>query len=169
MDEVILQLQIGKGDFEQDLMNQAVGFFNGGSRCIAPVKLTPTIDNSPMAPAIVCFAFAAELFLKLVHHIAIGSPAKTHGLNELWNTLPQDLQDKLREKYAAQGGVIEPDLVAVNKAFVDWRYLHEQGSIAIDPRILTRICKAAYILALELRPTLQVFGENQTIRGKPCS
>jgi hypothetical protein len=152
-------------ELEQGLLNQAMAFFNAGSRCMADIALTPTVTNSPVAPAIVCYAFAAELYLKLLHVIVVGNPEKIHGLADIFTALPETIRRKVGDRYDMGRDNIETDIRAVSSAFVNWRYLHEQTSISINPIILISIAKAVHLVCRELRPTLSVFGENAVVTG----
>lgn len=117
--------------------------------------------NAPMAPAIVCYAFAAELFLKLLHKITVGNPEKIHGLEEIFSVLPQEMRLNLSQKYQrTANGDLEADINSVGSAFVDWRYLHEQTIISINPQVIMNISKVTYALCRELRPNIRVTGEN---------
>jgi len=123
------------------LLNQAVAFFNAGSRCAARLSISPTVMNSPMAPAVVCYAFAAELYLKLLHTIVLGSAEKIHGLADIFAALPSATRQQLSDCYELKNHKIEADIATVNSAFVDWRYLHEQAEAAVEPGILVAIAR----------------------------
>jgi hypothetical protein len=44
----VIHLQkVAQIELAQCLLNQAVGFFNAASRCMAGVSITPLIKNSP--------------------------------------------------------------------------------------------------------------------------
>lgn len=153
-------------ELEQGLLNQAMAFFNAGSRCMADIALTPTVINSPLAPAIVCYGFAVELYLKLLHVIVVGNPEKIHGLADIFAALPETIRRKVGDRYDMGRDNIDADISAVSSVFVDWRYLHEQTSISINPNILISIAKAVHLVCRELRPTLTVFGENAVVTGR---
>lgn len=73
----IIHLQkIAQVELDQGLLDQAVGFFNAASRCMGDVCITPLIRNAPMSPAVVCFAFSIELYLKLLHVPSTGEAPK---------------------------------------------------------------------------------------------
>src|SRR5262245_4933503 len=98
MSTVHLQ-QVGKPDVPQALLNQAMGFYNAASRCEANIALTPLVINAALNPAVVCYAFSAELYLKLIHLIATGSAIKGHKLDELFQALPGDAQARISASY----------------------------------------------------------------------
>lgn len=156
--------KLGPEDPAQGLMNQALAFFNAGSRCMADISITPTVTNSPMAPAVVCFAFSAELYLKLLHLISIGNPDKIHGLKEIFAVLPEATRQKVGSRYPGGLKNLEAEIKAVSSAFVDWRYLHEIASASINPQTLANIARAAHVVCRELRADLRVFGENAPAR-----
>lgn len=162
----ILLAQLGEQELEQGLMNQAIAFFNAGSRCSAGISLTPSVTNSPMAPAVVCYAFSTELYLKLLHALTVGNPGKIHGLKYIFMALPQETRLKANNHYHSTDSDIETDIATVNSAFVDWRYIHEQATISINPQVLINIARAIHLTVRELKPELHVFGENNTVSGK---
>jgi HEPN domain-containing protein len=153
--------QLGKPPLEQGLLNQALAFFNAASRCEADIMITPSVTNSPLAPAIVCYAFSLELYLKLLHVLATGAATKGHKLDELFLSLPPNLQTELAALYPH--GELVPQLSAVTNAFIEWRYGHEHGALAIDPRVLTEMARSCHKLVRRIRPELKVFGENMTV------
>ena len=90
-------------------------------------------------PAIVNSAFACEVFLKtliLFHGI---TAKKQHGIKELYELLPADTKESLKEATIADygGGWIDSfgrtRLEGISDAFVQWRYSYEQmGSLNVD-------------------------------------
>ncbi|MDE2309785.1 MAG: HEPN domain-containing protein [Betaproteobacteria bacterium] len=159
----IVHLQKFSGvEIDQGLLNQAIGFFNAGYRCMANVCITPLITNSPMSPAIVCFAFSIELYLKLVHVLSTGQTPKGHKLEELFSSLPESSRQSLAAKYGS--AELPSHIATVSTAFVDWRYEHEHETLAVNPQVLINIATCCHKLARELKPELKVFGENQVIQ-----
>lgn len=159
--------KIAKAELDQGLLNQAVGFFNAGSRCMADVCITPLIRNSPMSPAVVCFAFSIELYLKLLHILSTGQAPKGHKLEELFLSLPETTRQGLTTKYGS--AELQVHVSAVSTAFVDWRYEHEHEALIINPQVLIGIATCCHQLARELKPELKVFGENQVIQTGPSA
>jgi HEPN domain-containing protein len=155
-------VKVGSVPVEQGLLNQAVSFYNGGSRCMAETYLTPLVTNSPMAPAIVCFAFAAELYIKLLSVVGTGKAAKGHKLDELFASLPQDLSDEVTKSYGDSN--LHAHLEAASSAFVQWRYQHEHETLTINLHHLINFSKACHRLIRVLRPELKVFGENDNAK-----
>jgi len=152
---------MGKPTLEQGLLNQAIGFFNGGSRCMADISITPTVTNSPVSPALVCYAFSVELYLKLLHAISSGIAPRGHKLDELYGSLPDETRAKLATVYGTSELAVH--VGSVSGAFVEWRYQHEHEALSINPQILINIAKAYHRLARQLKPELKVFGENNVV------
>ena len=71
------------------MMDQANCFYQAGSRCEADIRLSPLITNSLTAPAVVCYAFALEIYLKLLSRIGGAEPGRSHILLDLFNGLPE--------------------------------------------------------------------------------
>jgi hypothetical protein len=148
---------IGKAPLELGLMNQAIGFFNGGSRCMADVSITPIVTNSPVSPALVCYAFSVELYLKLLHAINSGAAPRGHELAGLYSSLPIEIKTKLTAIYGADIGA---HIESVSSAFTEWRYLHEHEALSINPQILINLAKCCHRVAQQLRPDLRPSAEN---------
>lgn len=156
----VIHLQrLGGVELDQGLLNQAIAFFTAGSRAIADVRVTPTVTLSPMAPAVVCYAFSAELYLKLLHVIATGQPKRGHKLDELFQSLPEDTRSELASNYTGDLGT---ELTAMSQAFVEWRYEHEHEQLSINPQALANVGVACHRVVRRLKPDLKVFGENRT-------
>ncbi len=160
MDAIHLQ-KIATVPMDQGLLNQAVGFFNAASRCFANVAITPRINNSPMTPGVVCAAFAVELYLKLLHILATGSPQRGHKLSELFAALPPKEQQRIAEKYG--NPEIAAHIAQMSDAFVTWRYEHEHEALTINPSALMAVATACHLVAREMKPELTIFGENTSI------
>jgi hypothetical protein len=160
----IIQVQkFGGIEIDQGLLNQAIGFFNAGSRCMADICITPLITNSSTSPAIVCFAFSIELYLKLVHVLSTGQTSKGHKLEELFSSLPASIRQNLTAKYG--NAELPAHIAAVSTTFVDWRYEHEHETLTVNPQVLIAIATCCHKLVRELKPELKVFGENHVVRN----
>ena len=160
MNTIHLQ-KVASVPMDQGLLNQAVGFFNAASRCFANVAITPRINNSPMTPGVVCAAFSAELYLKLLNLLATGKTQKGHKLNELFASLPEKDQQRVAEKYG--NPAIAAHIAEMSNAFVSWRYEHEHEALTINPNALMAVVVACHLVVREMKPELTVFGENTSV------
>jgi hypothetical protein len=158
---ILYKQNIGEVPIEQGLLNQALSFYNGGSRCAADIGITPLATNSPMSPAIVCYAFSAELYLKLLHAISSGAVPRGHKLDELFLSLSSETQAAIAEMYGA--AEMSTHIAAVSSAFVEWRYQHEHETLTINWHVLVNLCRACHRVTRRLRPDLKVFGENDVV------
>lgn len=152
---------VGKPDIAQALLNQAIGFFNAASRCEANIWITPQIANAALNPAVVCYAFSSELYLKLLHLLAVGAPIKGHKLDELFDALPQDTQKAVLSNYDQRD--LPGEIKKAANAFTEWRYGHEHEGLAINPSVLASLAKACHMTARKLKPALMAFGENSAM------
>jgi hypothetical protein len=154
--------QLCKPALDQGLLNEAVSFFNAANRCQAEVKLSPWAGVSLMRPAVVCYAFSLELYLKLLHVSASGKSTWGHELNTLYNGLPPTTKsDLLAECYGID---LVGELTSAANAFKQWRYSHEHETLAVDPSKLADIIGGCHRLVRRLNPKLEVFGENTTVQ-----
>lgn len=154
--------QLSKPALDQGLLNEAVSFFNAASRCEAEVMLSPLAGNSLMVPAVVCYAFSLELYLKLLHVLASGKSTKGHELNELYDSLPPKTKHDLLAE--CDGIDLVSELTSAANAFRQWRYSHEHETLAIAPSKLADIIIRCHRLVRRLNPKLEVFGENAIVR-----
>jgi len=86
-------------NLEQDMFNQANAFFQAGSRCATEVKVSPTVYICLIAPAAVCYAFAIEVYLKLLLKLNNIKVRNTHNILGLYKSLPEDIRNKIAEQY----------------------------------------------------------------------
>jgi hypothetical protein len=149
----------------QALLDQANGFFQAGSRCDADFCLSPNITNSLVAPAVVCFSFAVELYLKTLLKISTVEAGRTHALSELFLLLPEETRKAAALTY--QHGQPQPadqlqnDLLQVSNAFIEWRYLHERPTAQISITVVREIGKALHNTIRRLSPNSGVTFENR--------
>ncbi|MHA6297107.1 HEPN domain-containing protein [Devosia sp. CAU 1758] len=101
----------------QRQIDTATAFFLAAERCSLELKFDPYGFHSVSAPTIVNYAFAVELALKVLHVVAIGSPAKGHDLEKLFSLLPEGVRENLPH---LSGCVSE-----IARYFEDWRYPFE--------------------------------------------
>lgn len=120
-----------------------------------------------MSPAVVCFSFSIELYLKLLHVLSTGAAPKGHKLEELFLSIPEPTRQALTARYGNSD--LTAHVTAVSTAFVDWRYEHEHEALVINPQMLINIATCCHRLVREMKPELRVFGENQVIQTSPVA
>ena len=155
---------MGSHPIDQGLLNQAVSFFNAGSRCVAGISITPTVTSAPMAPAVVCFSFSLELYLKLLHFVT-GNSVRGHKIDELFVSLPTETQERIVRAYGSAD--LTEHLKAASNAFVEWRYQHEHETLSVNHQQLSSACRACHLVVRSLRPEMPVFGENHAMGLAP--
>ena len=75
-------------------------------------------------PSIICGAFSVELALKAILYNE-GVDCKGHPLLALMNKLPAKVQNEIQMSLAKEWPDYDQQLKNCDKAFVDWRYVHE--------------------------------------------
>lgn len=122
----------GVGTPELGMFAQAEQFHAAGHRSLSGVRHPSGGVELHLAPGVVCYAFACELYLKTLHQIALGKAPKGHKLNVLFGNLPLPIRrvvDGLyQEQTAADPKALTGDLLNFNTAFEDWRYVYESNS-----------------------------------------
>ena|SRR5690625_4251244 len=147
---------------QQALFNQAISFFNAGSRCLSENPLTPLVSTKPLIPAVVCYAFSCELYLKLLHLIDLDEPTRGHSLHDLFSALPERTRSDLTD--LCKNPETETLIHSVSDSFSKWRYQHEYGAMSINPQVLVAIATACHRLVRRKSPALTAIGENETAR-----
>jgi hypothetical protein len=149
---------------EQEMLYQAIAFFQAGSRCSADFKLSPNVTNSLTAPATVCYTFALEIYLKLLSHMAQVAIKRKHTLSILFDTLPKNYIQIIVKHYNLTEAELRKAITDVSNAFVEWRYLYEQNELlVVSIEVLSNICTALHRAVREIKPDLKVMFENQTV------
>jgi hypothetical protein len=110
---------------------------------------------APLAPTVVCTAFAAELYMKA---IALRRLPKVEGHNLAYlfkEVLQDDERDLIAEQYERVRGAnrskLLKELAAIARAFTEWRYLYEAPR-QLDVGALSDFARAAYVAAITLAP-----------------
>jgi hypothetical protein len=107
-------------------------------------------------PMIVCYAFAAELYLKSL----IPRPIKNHRLNVLFRALDTPSRKNIAAAYNRRTGrdqsALEDDLKTMAGAFMDWRYVFEGEGQQLRVNLLVAFTKAVYESVKLRRPSWEV-------------
>lgn len=105
-----------------------------------------------LCPMIVCYAFAAELYIKSM----LTGTRRNHRLNVLFGHLASDVQTDIAEHYRTRTGrgraVLDDDLRTLATAFVDWRYVFEGEGQQLHVNLLIAFTKAVFETIRERRP-----------------
>jgi hypothetical protein len=108
-----------------------------------------------LCPMIVCYAFAAELYLKSLSRTTI----KNHRLNVLYHHLDDPTRERIAKVYQARTGRsrdLEDDLRAFSQAFKDWRYIFEGQGQQLRVNLLIAFTKSVYETIRQVQPTWAV-------------
>jgi hypothetical protein len=151
----IMRLPQNPEDRLKDMMGQAFAFFLAGLRCDDNVVISPKVSESLPTQAVVCFAFAIELYLKIILNISNNKTIKEHSLVKLFDSLPDEFQQNIADKLKMDILSLHNELDKLANAFVDWRYIYEQENIvAISVSNLSNIAGSIHKTIRELRPDL---------------
>lgn len=150
----------------QRMLGQAIAFFEAGSRCNADIQVTPNITRSLVVPAVVCYAFALELYVKLLLRICEKDPRKHHRVLDHYGELPADVKVRLIKFYNDMFSRSEKDfenhLTEISNAFEDWRYTFERiGPKSISPTLIRDIGKTIHNVIRQVKPEVLVVFENK--------
>jgi hypothetical protein len=111
---------------------------------------------SPTCPMVVCFAFAAELYLKSL----LAKPIINHRLNVLYERLSDEKRNDIAAAYEVRTGrnlsVLRSDLRTLGVAFVDWRYVFEGEGQQLHCNLLVAFTKSVYETIRRHKPDWKV-------------
>lgn len=96
----------------------ALAFYRAAKRCNLEGMISVGI------PSIVCGAFSVELALKAILYNE-GVDCKGHHLLTLMNKLPAEVRNEIQKSLAQEWPDYDQQLKNCDRAFVDWRYVHE--------------------------------------------
>ncbi|EPE2651054.1 hypothetical protein ACSG7X_002779 [Vibrio fluvialis] len=116
------------------------------------------IGNAPYPYAyIVNMSFAIELFIKSLnvthkasfkednpwaesYEMIVHTKDRRHSLLNLFNNLPEKIQDSLKRQYIIRYNIeLIDDLVQIKDAFLDYRYIYEKDGHFINLGALSRV------------------------------
>jgi hypothetical protein len=122
-----------------------------------------------LCPMIVCYAFAAELYLKSL----IPTVIRNHRLNVLYKNLDTQTRSDVADSYKSRTGrdhhVLEEDLRRMAAAFADWRYIFEGEGQQLRVNLLIAFTKAIYETVKLHRPDWKVspFQDERLLADNP--
>lgn len=149
--------QFGPGTPELNMFGLAEQFHAAGHRSLCGVREPgePGVELH-LAPGVVCYAFACELYLKALHQIALGRSPRGHKLNVLFGNLPVPSQQLVLRFYQGQNGAdqkaLASDLLNFSSAFEDWRYVYEKDGQELRLGRLIQLAIALYRSVRHQRP-----------------
>lgn len=122
------------------MRNVANSYFIAYMRCIEQRKLNLTTIQFLPIPALTCIAFSCEIYLKtLLYCFGISHP-KVHNLKKLFNLLPKDIQEKIRESYD-NPLKFDNNLENAREYFATSRYLYEKEDGSFSFTFIEWFCK----------------------------
>jgi hypothetical protein len=128
----------------QQKFDTANGFFLAARRCAVHEDAGEGQTNSPTSPMICCLAFACELYLKSM----LDKPMKGHSLLRLFDKLSLEDKESVSEKFDILTGrnsdELKSDIQDFSDAFIEWRYIFEQGSSRLWVSRLWMFASALY-------------------------
>lgn len=134
------------------MSNQARSFREAAQRCEVQV---PNADGSfemPIAPAIVCYAFCAEVSLKAIL-ASENAPAPGHDLLNLFNKVSAARRSELASVLQVEEQAIRSLASACRNAFTEWRYIYESTGTQLDLQFLRQFAIAVSELAERVTST----------------
>lgn len=147
-------------DYEQQMLDHAVAFFQAGSRCEAGFQISPNITSSLIAPSAVCYALSIEIYFKLLLKISNLEFPKKHDFIILFETLPKNIKEEIIKRARISESEFIKMMIPISETFVKWRYLYELDSSWTSISNLTILVKILHNVVRNNKPTLKVTFEN---------
>lgn len=134
---------------------QATAFHEGALRCLAPRVMLNGFAQVAVAPGVTCLAFAAELYLKVLHTIS-GPTPHGHRLQDLFEPLSQTQKTSIEGRYERltrrSATIFAEDLEAISNTFVLWRYVFERDETHLYVEHFQYFARALFEELVQLKP-----------------
>ena len=148
--------QISKLDF----FNTIFQFRECAKLCEKPQLMSNGVCKMLWAPGFCSYSFACELEMKFIYFITYETlPSHVHGLDSLFDILPNDIQIKIINSLASYCSKDEFDknLKDYSRIFEQWRYKYEYSSInTMNKGFLIRFESILYNIAQNLAKSSNV-------------
>ena len=120
-------------EIQERAYSNGMSFLLAAQTLMVPKPLTETTYQQPMGPAIVCYAFSIELFLKSIH-LREGTSHRGHNLRDLFDALPPSTKSLISTQFYNRFGMNEFNyrikISEVKNLFNDFRYI--QGGLKFE-------------------------------------
>lgn len=126
------------------IINTANSFMLAAARSYERRPLNDQQVQMLIIPAIVCQAFAVELYLKAIL-VLEEKESRGHDLTQLFSILSEHSQREIRRLVA--DAAFDRNLVEASNAFTEWRYIFESDGANATPQFLEAIAGAAQSVA----------------------
>jgi hypothetical protein len=141
---------------DQQAFLMGVSFHEAALRAATEHRDVTGAPVTALCPMIVCYAFAAELYLKSL----IPQPNKKHRLNVLFRDIDTASRRDIATAYHNRTGrdlrTLEDDLKTMASAFMDWRYVFEGEGQQLRLNLLVAFTKAVYESVKSRRPSWEI-------------
>lgn len=134
------------------MSNQARSFREAAQRCEVQVANGDGSFEMPLVPAIVCYAFCAEVSLKAIL-ASENTSATGHDLLNLFNKVSGERRAELSTALQVEEQAIRSLASACKNAFADWRYIYESTNAQLNLQFLRQFAIAASELAEQVTST----------------
>lgn len=127
-----------KFDRKTEKVELAIRSYDLANTYFSAAKLLFDTSFQYMPVVLTNIAFSCELYLKALLHGYNIDFGNTHGLKDLFEKLPTDIQDYVSQNIAIENRDTEFNLCLAeqNNAFVTYRYMNEAKSITAHPIFL---------------------------------
>lgn len=134
-----------------------VDFHESAYRALAPDRTPAGRPVDAIVPAIVAYAFAAELYLKSLAGLGAGAgPTRGHHLPMLFGRLDGAVRIEIARRYQLRtdrdAAILADDLRAFGNVFKDWRYVYEGDGLHVRTNLLIACAQSLLDSVLSFQP-----------------
>ncbi len=143
---------------EKQLYDSAGAYYLGAAIIMKPPASSAPTGNLLIQPAVTCAALSLKLYLKCLHSFDGKDDDTTYRIAELYKRLDNATKNRLLAKFAELSNrALSPDellkrLVALDNAFVNWRYIHEEDAKSVNLEELEEMVLAAKATITAAKP-----------------
>lgn len=134
---------------EKQLFDSAKAYYLGANIIMKPSSSSATDSHLLIQPAVTCAALSLKLYLKCMRALDGNDKDDIYRIAELYKSLSEEMRNRLLQKYdefsntPSSSAELITHLEALDNAFVNWRYIHEDDVKSVNLDDLEEMILAA--------------------------
>ncbi len=143
---------------EKQLYDSAGAYYLGATIIMKPPSPSAPAAHLLIQPAVTCAALSLKLYLKCLHAFDGKDDDSVYRIAELYKSLADATKKRLLAKFdelsnrALSSDELIKRLAALDNAFVNWRYIHEEDAKSVNLEELEEMVLAAKATITAARP-----------------
>lgn len=142
---------------EKQLFDSAKAYYLGANIIMKPSNSSPADSHLLIQPAVTCAALSLKLFLKCMRALDGSDKDDIYRIAELYRSLSEAMRSRFLQKYDEFSNTpsSSDDLIrhfeALDNAFINWRYIHEDDMKSVNIEDLEEMILAAKATITSIR------------------